>query len=123
MKINEDNAGLKIITDAIPVSLIKIILKYRKDSFARIKQDLQNGDFVLSCSFVGEPEKFENIIKCYYEVINNGFHAELYEHGRKSTIELFNNWSKTMKEIREEIENEDIINDLDDDDDADTLFN
>ncbi|MBR3357249.1 MAG: hypothetical protein IKG46_05400 [Solobacterium sp.] len=88
--------------------MIRIIRKYRPDSIAEIKKDIENGYYILSCSYAGEPEKFNAIIQCYNELIGSGFSAELYEHGRRSTIELFNNWSNTMKEIREEIEAEDI---------------
>ena len=104
---NKDIAGLKIITDTIPASLIKIVLKYRRDSIAEIKKNIERGDFVLSCSFVGEPEKFNNLIMCYNELTKNGYLAELYEHGRKSNIRFFKNWSNTMNEIRKEIEEED----------------
>lgn len=114
MNIDENTAGLKIITDTIPASLITIILKYRKDSIAKIKQDIENGSFVLSCSFVGEPDKFNNLISCYNEVTRNGFFAELYDHDRKSSLEHFNNWSNTMKEIRQETEDEDLDWDSDD---------
>jgi len=115
MSIDENTAGLKIVTDTVPASLIKIILKYRKDSIAKIKQDIEKGNFVLSCSFVGHPEEFNNLIKCYNEVILNGFAAELYDHDRKSSLEYFNNWSNTMKEIRQEAEDEDLDWDSDDD--------
>lgn len=116
MSKNEHIAGLKIVTGTVPASLIKIILKYRKDSIAKIKQDIEKGNYVLSCSFVGEPEKFNSLIKCYNEVICNGFAAELYDHDRKSSLEYFNNWSNTMKEIRQEAEGEDLDWDSDDDD-------
>ena len=114
MANNKDIAGLKILADTIPASLIKIVLKYRKDSISKIKKDIEDGNYVLSCSFVGEPQKFNNLMKCYNELIKAGFNAELYDCGRKSSAEYFSNWSNTMKEIREEIDNEDIYDEAND---------
>ncbi len=41
-----------------------------------------------------------NIIKCYDELVNAGYTVELYEHGRKSTIKFFKNWSDSMADTR-----------------------
>lgn len=104
------------MTDTVPASLIKMILKNRKDSIARIKQDIEKGNYVLSCSFAGEPEKFNNLINCCNEAVYAGFSAELYNHGREFSIVYFSSWSDTMKEIRQETEDEDPDGDSDDND-------
>lgn len=101
-------AGLKVITDKAPASLIKLLLKYRRDSIAKIKDDIEKGRYVLFCSSVSEEEKFNLLIQCYDELIRDGYKVELYEDGQKSSIQLFRNWSKTLEEIRKEVEGTDI---------------
>ena len=99
-----NNVGLKIITDTVSVNLIKIVKKYREGSIGEIKEDILKGNYVLSCGYSGDFERFKNIIKCYEEVSKLGYTVELYEHNRKSTIEFFRNWAKSMADTRRQTE-------------------
>ena len=111
----ENNVGMKIITDKVSVELVMILKKYREGSIAEIRDDILKGNYVLSCAYSGDFDRFNNIIKCYEEVSKLGYTVELYEHDTKSTIEFFRNWSETMADIRRETE--DLWDDLLDDDD------
>jgi hypothetical protein len=98
--MKEHNVGLKVLADSVPVGLIRIIKKYRTGSLGAIKDDILKGRFVLTCSYSGDFENFQKIIRCHDDLINAGYKAELYEHGRKSTISFFKNWSKSMADTR-----------------------
>ena len=110
----KDNVGLKIITDKVSAKLIKVLMKYRKGSIGEIKEDIIKGNYVLTCAYSGDFDRFNNIIKCYTEVSALGYTAELYEHNRRSTIDFFKNWSNSMADTRRQIE-EDWDDMLDDD--------
>jgi len=98
--MKEHNVGLKVLADSVPVGLIKIIKKYRTGSLGAIRDAILNNRFVLTCSYSGDFENFKKIITCHDELINAGYNVELYEHGRKSTIEFFKNWSNSMADTR-----------------------
>ena len=102
--MKEQNVGLKVLTDNVPAELIKIMKKYRSGSLGAIKNDILNNRFVLTCSYSGDFENFQNLIRCRDELVNAGYNVELYEHGRKSTIELFKNWLESMADTRRQIE-------------------
>ena len=68
-----NSVGLKIITDKVSVNLIKIVKKYREGSIGEIKEDILKGNYVLSCGYSGDFERFKNIIKCYEEVSKLGY--------------------------------------------------
>lgn len=102
--MKNNNVGLKIITDTVSVELIKIVKKYRDGSIGEIKEDILNGNYVLSCAYSGDFERFNDIIKCYYEVSELGYSVELYEHNRKNSIDFFKNWSDSMADTRRQIE-------------------
>ena len=96
-------AGHKVITDTVPVALIRIIRKYKTGPIGAIKNDIEKQRYVLSCSLIGEREKFDELIRCHDELIRSGYTVEMYDNGRKTDIQFFRNWSDSMRQTAEEV--------------------
>lgn len=97
---------LRIKGDTISVSTLKIIKKYRDDSFFNIKNDVKTGKSFLSCNSV-DVEDYENLLKCYEELINENVNVQIIEDGESVDPKLAYNWLHSMHETEEFVNSDD----------------
>lgn len=97
---------LKIMDNTISVSTLKIIKKYRDDSYFNIKNDVINGKSFLSCNSV-DVEAYENLLKCYEELINDSVNVQITEDGDPVDSKLAYNWLHSMHETEEFVNSDD----------------
>ena len=97
---------LIIVGTTISASTLQIIKKYRNDSYASIKNDVLNGNSILSCDYV-DTEEYEKLLKCYEELLHNNIQVQILENGEHVSRELAYNWLKSMHEIDRYIDNDD----------------
>lgn len=104
---------LKIIDNTISVSTLKIIKKYRDDSFVNIKNDVIAGKSFLSCNSV-DVEEYENLLKCYEDLLRNNIHVQIIEDGELVDPKLAYNWLHSMHETEEYVNSDDSWIDIND---------
>ncbi len=101
--------GLKIKSASSMAKCIAILRKYNPVSMAEIKNAIETGEYVLTCSYISHPG-IRKIRKCYDELVKSGQEVEIYEHDRLTTRELISNLiashRKTEREVREQMEEE-----------------
>ena len=99
--------GLKVLSSC-DANLIRILKKYRHDSISAIKFDLENQDYVLECNSV-DLESYDQLLDCYDELTKNGYKSEVYEDDVVQDMGLVRNWSASMHETSDYINNQDPI--------------
>lgn len=97
-----DTIGIKVICSNRINNCIRILRKYCDISIAEIKEAIISNNYIIKCGYVKEDEII-NIIKLYKELCNNNIEAQLYEHGRITSIEFLENLAETYYEINEGI--------------------
>ena len=97
---------LKIVDNTISVSTLKIIKKYRNDSYSNIKNDVIAGKGFLSCNSV-DIENYENLLKCYEELINENVEVQIIEDGESVDPKIAYNWLHSMRETEEFVNSDD----------------
>ena len=98
-----DTLGIKIAGAADPVQGIKIIRAEINLSISDIKNRAAQNAYIFECDAVDE-EGLALIIRLFNKLTSAGVSCELYEHGRISTIEFFNNLTDMYSEIDTEID-------------------
>ena len=108
-----DLIQLKIEKDNSSTKYIKIIRKfYSTLSVGAIKEKIEKSDFVLGFDLeyynvvedvngIDRKEIFCNLIK---ELCQAGAKISMYQDGELITLEVFNNWLKTLGEISQQTE-------------------
>ena len=97
-----DTLGLKIVDAAVSVQGIKIIRAETNLSISDIKNRAAQNAYIVECDAVDE-EGLALIIRLFNKLTSAGVSCELYEHGRISTIEFFNNLTDMYLEIDTEV--------------------
>lgn len=98
-----DTFGLKICDTSIPAQGIKIIRAETNLSISEIKSRAAQNAYIVECDAVDE-NGLALIIRLFNKLTSAGISCELYEHGRLSSIEFFNNLAKMYSEIEAEID-------------------
>ena len=98
-----DALGLKIRDTSIPAQGIKIIRAKTDMSISDIKSKVARNAYIIECDAVDE-EGLSLIISLFKELTSNDIMCELYEHGRLSTIDFFNNLTNMYSEIDTELD-------------------
>ena len=113
MTDEEDIIGIKIPKNAPLVVALKIIRKYTHESYADIKSNILNNDYVFTCEYADD-KGLNNVISLYGELNQAKIKPTLYdEDGEKTTIRLLKNLAESYKEINRQI---DYIRDQESDD-------
>ena len=98
-----DTLGIKIADASISVQGIKIIRAKTDMSISDIKSKVTRNAYIIECDAVDE-EGLSLIISLFNQLTSNGIMCELYEHGRLSTIDFFNNLTNMYSEIDTELD-------------------
>ena len=98
-----DTFGLKICDTSIPAQGIKIIRAETNMSISEIKSRAAQNAYIVECDAVDE-NGFALIIRLFNKLTSAGISCELYEHGRLSSIEFFNNLTDMYSEIDTEVD-------------------
>ncbi len=86
----DNTFGLKVQPKDANAQVLKVLKKYRPDSFADIKQDILNGNYALSYS-IDDDDGPANIVRCWKELKKLGITAEVYDLGQKTSIQTLKN--------------------------------
>ena len=103
---NKYTTELTILGKTISVSTLQIIKKYRTDSYSSIRTDVINEKPVLCCNSI-DTDTYENLLKCYEELINNNVEVQISENGDPISKELAYNWLNSMHDIDSYVDNDD----------------
>lgn len=98
-----DTFGLKICDTSIPAQGIKIIRAETNMSISEIKSRAAQNAYIVECDAVDE-NGLALIIRLFNKLTSAGISCELYEHGRLSSIEFFNNLTDMYSEIDTEVD-------------------
>ena len=98
-----DTFGLKICDTIIPAQGIKIIRAETNMSISEIKSRAAQNAYIVECDAVDE-NGLALIIRLFNKLTSAGISCELYEHGRLSSIEFFNNLTDMYSEIDTEVD-------------------
>ena len=98
-----DTLGLKIVGTAVSVQGIKIIRAETNMSISEIKNIAAQNAYIVECDAVDE-DGLALIIRLFNKLAVAGISCELYEHGRLSSIEFFNNLTDMYSEIDTEVD-------------------
>lgn len=98
-----DTLGLKIVGTAVSVQGIKIIRAATNMSISEIKSRAAQNAYIVECDAVDE-NGLALIIRLFNKLTSAGISCELYEHGRLSSIEFFNNLTDMYSEIDTEVD-------------------
>lgn len=98
-----DTLGLKISDVSIHVQEIKIIREATNMSISDIKTKVAQNAYIVECDAVDE-NGLALIIRLFNKLTSAGISCELYEHGRLSFIEFFNNLTDMYSEIDTEVD-------------------
>lgn len=98
-----DTLGLKIVGTAVSVQGIKIIRAETNMSISEIKSRAAQNAYIVECDEVDE-NGLALIIRLFNKLTSAGISCELYEHGRLSSIEFFNNLTDMYSEIDTEVD-------------------
>ena len=98
-----DTLGLKIVGTAVSVQGIKIIRTETNMSISDIKNSVARNAYIIECDAVDE-NGLALIIRLFNKLTSAGISCELYEHGRLSSIEFFNNLTDMYSEIDTEVD-------------------
>ena len=103
---NKYTTELVILDDTITVSTLKIIKKYRDDSYFNIKNDVSNGKSILSCDSV-DIKEYKKLLKCYKELVKNKVKAQIVEDGEVVETKLAENWLNSMRDTEKFVNSDD----------------
>ena len=98
-----DTFGLKICDTSIPAQGIKILRAETNMSISEIKSRAAQNAYIVECDAVDE-NGLALIIRLFNKLTSAGISCELYEHGRLSSIEFFNNLTDMYSEIDTEVD-------------------
>ena len=98
-----DTLGLKIVGTVVSVQGIKIIRAETNMSISEIKSRAAQNAYIVECDAVDE-NGLALIIRLFNKLTSAGISCELYEHGRLSSIEFFNNLTDMYSEIDTEVD-------------------
>jgi len=103
---NKFTTALKIASSNVSASTLKIIRKYRSDSFANIKDDIINGKSFLSCNSA-DYDDYRKLLLCYRELIKNNVSVQIYENGDLVDTKSAYNWLQSLKDTKRFVESDD----------------
>lgn len=104
LKIEKDNSMIKYIKiirkldSSLPIGTI--MQRIEENDFV-IGFDLEYYDVLEDVTGIYRKEKFRNMIK---ELCEAGAQVSIYQNGEMVTIELLDNWLKTLEEISQQTE-------------------
>lgn len=93
-----DTLGLKLRDGNISAQGIKIIRTETNMSISEIKTKVTNHAYIVECDAVDE-KGLALIVSLFKKLTRSGIACELYEHGRRSSIEFFGNLGNMYAEI------------------------
>ena len=100
MTDEEDIIGIKIPKNAPLVVALKIIRKYTHESYADIKSNILNNDYVFTCEYADD-KGLNNVISLYGELNQAKIKPTLYdEDGEKTTLTLLKNLAESYEETK-----------------------
>ncbi len=98
-----DTLGIKIADASISAQGIKIIREKTDMSISDIKSKVAQNAYIIECDAVDE-EGLALIISLFNQLTSNNIMCELYEHGRLSSVDFFNNLTNMYSEIDTELD-------------------
>ncbi|MBR6403678.1 MAG: hypothetical protein IKS48_09885 [Eubacterium sp.] len=96
--MKEDMIGIVIDQYNSPTEVIKILRKYTNDSIGDIKNNISNGNAVLTCSYYDDVEISNRILKCIDKLKAKETTVKIIKGEEEIPISLLKNRLKSSKE-------------------------
>lgn len=97
--------GIKVVSCNNIAAVVKILRGFTTKSISEIKNAIENKEYV----FVGSSyidEELEKLVDCYKKLKDADIYSEVYEDGRKISLEILLNLLQRNYEIQNEIDAE-----------------